>query len=71
MNDRQKGTFVFLILVQVSLTAAALVSIAKRSSFEIKGRKLWWILLSLVNYIGPITYFIFGRTRPGMKKVFL
>ncbi|MFP4681115.1 MAG: PLDc N-terminal domain-containing protein [Chitinispirillaceae bacterium] len=71
LNDTQKGILVSLILVQLSLFIAAITSIAKRSAYEIKGRKTWWCLFSLVNYIGPICYFIFGRTRPGIKRNFL
>ncbi len=71
MSDSQKNAVLFLMLIQVSLQAAALISIARRSSFEIKGRKIWWILLSLVNYVGPMGYLLFGRTRPGIRKAFL
>ena len=70
MNKREKSILISLGLGQLTLMTAALLSIKSRASYEIRGKKIWWMLLSLFNYVGPITYFIFGRTTPGIKKKF-
>lgn len=63
----QKSMVVMLGFVQVTLLIAALVDIRKRSPDEINGDKRLWTLLAFVNYIGPISYFLFGRkpAQPG------
>lgn len=63
----QKSMVVLLGFVQVTLLIAALVDIRDRSPEEINGDKRLWTLLAFVNYIGPISYFLFGRkpAQPG------
>jgi hypothetical protein len=51
-------------VVQVTLLAAAQIDITKRQSDEIRGSKVIWRLICLVNFIGPILYFAFGRVSP-------
>jgi len=50
-------------MVQFGLLAAALVDIYRRPAEEIRGRKPLWVAVAFVNYIGPISYFLFGRRR--------
>ncbi|HQY92450.1 PLD nuclease N-terminal domain-containing protein [Caldilinea sp.] len=57
----QKAGGVMLGIVQVSLLIAALVDIRRRPATEIRGRKAWWVMAAFVNYVGPISYFLFGR----------
>ena len=47
--------------MQVTLFAAAQVDITKRNPEEIRGPKLLWRLICLINFIGPIIYFSIGR----------
>lgn len=49
--------------VQVALLVAALADIWRRPQEEIRGDKRVWVLVSFVNYVGPIAYFAFGRRR--------
>lgn len=49
--------------VQVALLVAALVDIYRRPETEIRGSKWAWTLASFVNFVGPISYFLFGRRR--------
>jgi hypothetical protein len=49
--------------VQAALLAAALVDVYRRPQEEIRGSKLAWILVSFVNFVGPVSYFLFGRKR--------
>jgi hypothetical protein len=50
-----------LIVLQVILMIAALVSCIKQE--ETNGPKWMWVLIILfVNLLGPILYFVMGRT---------
>lgn len=51
-----------IILIQLCLLAAAIVSILKSTKFK-SGNKVIWLVVSIcLNLIGPILYFIFGRS---------
>ena len=48
------------ILLQLGLMAVALIDLARRE--RTRGPKWVWVLvIVLVNLIGPIVYFVFGR----------
>jgi hypothetical protein len=49
--------------VQLGLLAAALADIHRRPGGEIRGGEHLWTAAALVNYVGPISYFLFGRRR--------
>ncbi len=50
-----------LVLLEIGLLVWAIIDIVKREHVR-GGNKLVWILVVvLVNIIGPIIYFIFGR----------
>ena len=49
-----------VILIQLALMIAALVDLLRRP--QTRGPKWVWVLvIVLVNYIGPIIYFVAGR----------
>lgn len=49
-----------VIVLEIGLMVWALVDISKRE--RVKGNKVIWILVVvLINLIGPIVYFLFGR----------
>lgn len=50
-------------MVQLGLLITALLDIYRRPAEEIRGRKLLWALISFVNFVGPIAYFLVGRRR--------
>jgi phospholipase D-like protein len=50
--------------VQFALLIAAQVDITRRSEREINGSKTVWRLVCLLNFIGPLSYFRWGRRRP-------
>ena len=75
MTDRRKQTWselgrterrvlVLLGTVQFGLEAAALVDLYRRSARGVRGPRWLWAAASLVNFVGPIAYFVFGRRRP-------
>jgi len=59
----QKKGIVLSSTVQIGLLIAALVNIYRRSQEEIWGRKWWWTVASFVNFVGPVSYFLFGCKR--------
>jgi hypothetical protein len=49
-----------IILIQLGLMITALVDLIKRP--KVRGPKWMWVLIiMLVNFIGPIVYFVVGR----------
>jgi hypothetical protein len=61
LTAAQKVGAVGLGAVQLGLLAAALVDLRRRPAEEIRGSKRVWTGVVFVNYIGPISYFVFGR----------
>ena len=52
---------VLLGTVQVSLLIAAQVDIQRRPAAQINGSKAMWRLICLLNTVGPLSYFRWGR----------
>ena len=50
-----------LVIVQLTLTIASIIHIVKHNKFKI-GNKLIWIVVSFIQFIGPILYFTIGRS---------
>jgi len=63
LSDRQKMAALVATSVQVSLLLTALADIYRRPAEEIRGSKWTWAATSLVNFVGPVSYFAFGRRR--------
>ena len=49
--------------VQLSLLIAAQRDISRRPAEEIRGSKALWRAVTLINFIGPGSYFTFGVRR--------
>jgi hypothetical protein len=63
MSRGQQAATALTSLVQFTLLAAALWDIAHRADTGIKGSKKAWTAAAFVSFVGPITYFVFGRKR--------
>lgn len=63
LTNAQKRGLVLLGVLQLVLLAAALIDIRRRPADAINGSKRLWTAVVFVNYIGPISYFLFGRKR--------
>lgn len=50
-------------VVQLVLLVLAQRDISKKPAAQIRGPKGLWRLATLINFIGPIAYFAFGRRR--------
>lgn len=49
-----------IIILELTLTIAAIIHIVRHDRFKF-GNKPMWIIVSFVQIIGPLVYFIFGR----------
>jgi len=49
--------------VQLTLLGVALNDLRKRPATSLNGPKRLWVALCFVNFVGPISYFVFGRKR--------
>ncbi len=55
-------------IVQLSLLVAAQTDITRRPADQIRGSKAMWRVATLVNFVGPGSYFTFGvKRRPAAK----
>jgi hypothetical protein len=69
LSDTQKRGIVLLGALQLALLAVALIDIRRRDVDAINGSKRLWRMVVLINFIGPIAYFVFGRKRPERSQV--
>jgi hypothetical protein len=63
LSSTQRKAVVLSGVVQLGLLAAALADIYRRPAEEIRGDKRLWAAAAFVNFVGPISYFLFGRRR--------
>jgi hypothetical protein len=59
----QRRAIMGAAVVQIALMLAALIDLRRRPAKEIHGPKLAWVAASFVNFVGPLSYFAFGRKR--------
>lgn len=50
-----------LIIAQAALMIIALIHIIRHPHYRFGNRIMWILIVCLINTIGPIAYFIFGR----------
>jgi hypothetical protein len=63
LPDGQRRAIVAAAVVQIGLMLAALIDLRRRPAAQIRGPKRAWVAASLVNFIGPLSYFAYGRKR--------
>jgi len=51
-----------LFLIDLGLLIAALIHIFKHNTYKVGNRLLWVVVVLLVNIIGPLLYFILGKS---------
>jgi hypothetical protein len=49
-----------LVVIELGLTIAALIHILTHKTYR-KGNRVLWVILSFVQIIGPVLYFVIGR----------
>lgn len=70
LSERTRKLIIATAVAESILKAAALVDIKRRPASQIRGPKwLWAPVVAVANSGGivPISYFIFGRRRPGSQ----
>lgn len=55
-------------VVQFSLLIAAQKDISRRPAEQIRGSKALWRMATLINFVGPGSYFTFGIKRANAAK---
>jgi len=68
LSSRRQTGMVIGGLIQLALAATAWADLARRPADQVNGPKGLWAVLIAVNFIGPLSYFVFGRTR-GVQAV--
>ena len=68
LSSRRKTGMVIGGLIQLALAATAWADLARRPADEVNGPKGLWAVLIAVNFVGPLSYFVFGRVR-GVQPV--
>lgn len=63
LGPAQRALIIAASVVQVGLLGAALADLRRRDPAEIAGPRWVWAVVSLINFAGPISYFVFGRRR--------
>ena len=63
LSSRRQTGMVIGGLIQLALAATAWADLARRPADQVNGPKGLWAVLIAVNFIGPLSYFVFGRTR--------
>lgn len=61
LSPAQQRLLRIAIVVQLSLSIAAWVDLARRPASTVRGPKPAWALAIAVNFVGPIAYFLRGR----------
>lgn len=63
MSPAQRAAVIAAACVQVGLAASAWTDLARRPATQVRGPKRWWAAAIAVNFVGPLAYFRWGRTR--------
>jgi hypothetical protein len=61
LGPRQRTAVLVLGSIQLSLAAGAWIDLARRPARQVNGRKGVWAAVIAINWIGPLSYFRWGR----------
>jgi hypothetical protein len=61
LSEVQRNTIKVLALAELTLKIAMLIDIRRRPASQIRGPKRLWRAAAVVNTLGPVSYFAFGR----------
>jgi hypothetical protein len=61
LTDRQRTIVLTLASIQLSLGATAWADLARQPADQVNGRKAVWAAIIAVNFVGPLSYFCWGR----------
>ena len=63
LSPRTRGAIMVAGVIQNSLLVATLVDLRRRPARKIRGDKRLWTAAAFVSWIGPLSYFTYGRKR--------
>ena len=63
LSARTRAAIIAAGVVQNSLLVATLVDLRRRPARKIRGDKRLWTAAAFVSWIGPLSYFSYGRRR--------
>jgi hypothetical protein len=63
-SPRQRAVVGVLAATELTLKLAAARDIGRRPADQIRGSKIFWWISLAVNTIGPVSYFLWGRSKP-------
>lgn len=63
LSPGQQRVIVGAGIVELGMKVAALADLRRRPAEGIRGAKPLWGALQLVNFFGPLAYFVFGRRK--------
>lgn len=69
LTPTQRGMVIGGAVVQLTLLALAQRDLVKRPAEEVRGPKWLWRIVTLINFVGPIAYFCFGRKKVAETEV--
>jgi hypothetical protein len=61
LSGRQKTALLVAASIQVSLAATAWTDLTLRKAEEVNGSKTRWAAIIAVTFVGPLSYFRWGR----------
>ena len=68
LTPQERAGSIITGLIQLTLAAIAWTDLARRPAAQVNGPKPLWALAITVNFVGPISYFIWGRQRGAGRK---
>jgi phospholipase D-like protein len=63
LSERQRTAVLVATSVQLSLAATAWVDLFRRPAAQVNGSKARWAAVIGINFVGPVSYFLWGRRR--------
>ncbi len=67
-SQGQRAAIVAGAVVELVLTTTALVDLVRRPRTQVRGSKAWWVLGLVVQPVGPIAYWAFGRRPSSLER---
>jgi hypothetical protein len=65
MTPTQRVFVIIGAIVQITLLVVAQRDLGKRPAEQIRGPKVLWRAATMVNFAGPIAYFVWGKKKSG------
>lgn len=63
LTPRQRTAIRAVGAAQLALLVSALIDMWRRPAEQVNGPRAVWNAASFVNFLGPVSYFVFGRKR--------